>query len=160
MKNRPKPRIRPVDYHLECCIEARFRKIASTGRKSARKHPICWECLGPSKARIACHVQHVEKGSPDSKYDLSIESLLASKRSTTIVEIATIRPSFCSPSVLSSNSGSIASGRLSLSPIFVKVFLTREFLKSPEHFWVGGHYSWEPPWNRGYMETMGGGVYS
>jgi len=32
MKNRPKPRIRPVDYHLECCIEAGFWKIASIGR--------------------------------------------------------------------------------------------------------------------------------
>ena len=32
MKNRPKPRIRPVDYHLECCIEVRFAKITSTGR--------------------------------------------------------------------------------------------------------------------------------
>ena len=31
MKNRPKPRIRPVDYHLECCIEAGFWKIASRG---------------------------------------------------------------------------------------------------------------------------------
>jgi hypothetical protein len=29
MKNRPKPRIRPVVYYLECCIEARFLKIAS-----------------------------------------------------------------------------------------------------------------------------------
>ena len=26
MKNRPKPRIRPVDYHWECCVKARFRK--------------------------------------------------------------------------------------------------------------------------------------
>ena len=32
MKNRPKPRIRPVDYHLGCCIEARFGEIAITGR--------------------------------------------------------------------------------------------------------------------------------
>jgi len=33
MKKRPKPKVRPVDYHLECWIEARFWKIASTGRK-------------------------------------------------------------------------------------------------------------------------------
>ena len=26
MKKRPKPRIRPVDYHVECCIEAGFWK--------------------------------------------------------------------------------------------------------------------------------------
>jgi len=31
MKKRLKPAIRPVDYHMECCIEARFWKIASTG---------------------------------------------------------------------------------------------------------------------------------
>ena len=30
VKDRPKPRIRPIDYHLECCIEARFRNVAST----------------------------------------------------------------------------------------------------------------------------------
>jgi hypothetical protein len=34
VKNRPKPRIRPVDYHLECCVEARFWKIAITGSYS------------------------------------------------------------------------------------------------------------------------------
>jgi hypothetical protein len=28
MKNRPKPRGRLVDYHLGCCIETRFWKIA------------------------------------------------------------------------------------------------------------------------------------
>jgi hypothetical protein len=33
MRNRPKLRIRLVDSHLECCIEARFLEIASTGRK-------------------------------------------------------------------------------------------------------------------------------
>ena len=35
MRNRPKPRIRPVDFNLECCIEARFWKIVST-RKNPR----------------------------------------------------------------------------------------------------------------------------
>jgi len=39
MENRPKPRIRPVDYHLECCIEARFLKIASTGSDMASGAP-------------------------------------------------------------------------------------------------------------------------
>jgi hypothetical protein len=28
MKNRPKPRVRPVDYYLERCIVARFWRIA------------------------------------------------------------------------------------------------------------------------------------
>jgi hypothetical protein len=37
MENRPKPRICPVDYHLECSIEARFWKIAITGRKRGDK---------------------------------------------------------------------------------------------------------------------------
>jgi hypothetical protein len=32
MKNRPKLRVRPVDYHLECCIVARFREMAISGR--------------------------------------------------------------------------------------------------------------------------------
>jgi len=35
MKNRTKPRIGLVDYHLECCIEARFRKITSTRKLSS-----------------------------------------------------------------------------------------------------------------------------
>ena len=29
---------RPVDYHLECCIEARFLKIASTGSNRRRNN--------------------------------------------------------------------------------------------------------------------------
>jgi hypothetical protein len=33
LKNKSKPWIRSVDYYLECCIEARFLKLASTGRK-------------------------------------------------------------------------------------------------------------------------------
>ena len=32
LKNKSKPWIRSVDYHLECCIEARFLKLAITGR--------------------------------------------------------------------------------------------------------------------------------
>jgi hypothetical protein len=31
LKNKSKPWIRSVDYHLQCCIEARFWKLASTG---------------------------------------------------------------------------------------------------------------------------------
>ena len=46
MKNRPKPRIRSVDYHLECCIEARFWKIASTRKKS-----LVWMKWGNKKGR-------------------------------------------------------------------------------------------------------------
>ena len=41
MKKRPKARIRPVDYHLKCGIEARFRKIASTGRNIASPPFVC-----------------------------------------------------------------------------------------------------------------------
>jgi hypothetical protein len=33
-KDRPKPGIRPIDYHLECCIEARFWNMASIGRNA------------------------------------------------------------------------------------------------------------------------------
>ena len=46
MKNRPKPRVRPVDYHLECCIVARFRK---TAKGSASK----LSCQYPSSAKRA-----------------------------------------------------------------------------------------------------------
>ena len=31
MKNKLKRRIRPIDYHLEYCIEARFWKVMSSG---------------------------------------------------------------------------------------------------------------------------------
>ena len=33
LKNKSKPWIRSVDYYLKCCIEARFWKLAITGRK-------------------------------------------------------------------------------------------------------------------------------
>jgi hypothetical protein len=49
MKNRPKPWIRPVDYHLECCIEARFWKIASTRKEDSMETSLNlpnWDMLG------------------------------------------------------------------------------------------------------------------
>jgi hypothetical protein len=36
-----------------------------------------------SKLRISCHVQHMGKGSPNSKYDTKIESFFLLKKSTT-----------------------------------------------------------------------------
>jgi hypothetical protein len=39
MKNRLKAKIRPADYPLECCIEARFWKLAITGRNNGNLSP-------------------------------------------------------------------------------------------------------------------------
>ena len=39
MEDRSKPRITPFDYHLECCIEARFLKMA---RKKAFREIFCY----------------------------------------------------------------------------------------------------------------------
>jgi hypothetical protein len=39
MKNRSKPRIRSVDYHLECCMEVRFSKITISGSNMASLPP-------------------------------------------------------------------------------------------------------------------------
>jgi hypothetical protein len=57
-KNRPKPGIRLVDRHLECCLEARFWKIASTGRSP-------WSCRkNLSSTRIYCFHLQVNTGIP------------------------------------------------------------------------------------------------
>jgi hypothetical protein len=45
MKSRSKPRVRPVDYHLACCIVARFRKTT--------KYPAFkLSCQSPHLAKI------------------------------------------------------------------------------------------------------------